>query len=177
MNTNVKKIATLGMLLAAQVVAGKFFSIKFPLVPIGFLFLPLAITSILYGPLWGGISGVIGDFLIAILGPWGYFPPMATTAFLSGAIYGIFLYKKPLTLPRITLCVLAESLICSVLLQTYWITMLSGKGYFALLPVRLGQTLLVAPVTIVCLRLVAPRLCRALYSSFGRPADPSAAAE
>ncbi len=49
--------------------------------------------------------------------------------------------------------------------------MLSGKGYLALLPVRLGQALLVAPVTIVCLRLVAPRLCQALYR-LGWSANP-----
>ena len=101
---------------------------------------------------------------------------MATTAFLSGAIYGIFLHKKPLTLARITLCVLTESLICSVLLQTYWITMLSGKGYFALLPIRLGQNLLVAPVTIACLRLIAPRLCREL-SRLGFAVTPDTSAE
>lgn len=174
MSATTKKVAMIGMLLAAQVVAGKFFSIKLELVTIGFIFLPLAITGILYGPLWGGVAGVLGDFLVAILSPWGYFPPMGTTAFLSGAIYGIFLYKKPLTLPRITVCVLVESLLCSVLLQTYWITMLSGQGYFVLLPIRLGQNLLVAPITIVCLRLIAPRLCQAL-SQLGFSTAPSLA--
>lgn len=158
MNAYVKKIAVIGMLLAVQVVAGMFFSIKLPLVTIGFIFLPLSVTAALYGPLWGGAAGVMGDFLIASLGPYGYYPPMATTAFLSGCIYGLFLYRKPLTTKRIIACVLTESILCSVLLQTYWITLLSGKGYFALMPLRLLQNLLVAPVSVVCIRLVAPRV-------------------
>lgn len=158
MNAQVKKIAMIGMLLAIQVVAGMFFSIKLPLVTIGFIFLPLSITAILYGPLWGGAAGVMGDFLIASLGPYGYYPPMATTAFLSGCIYGLFLYRKPLTTKRIIACVLVESLLCSVLLQTYWITLLSGRGYFALMPLRLLQNLLISPVSVICIRLVAPRV-------------------
>lgn len=157
-NQNVKKIAVIGMLLAVQVVAGMFFSIKLPLVTIGFVFLPLSITAVLYGPIWGGAAGVMGDFLIASLGPYGYYPPMATTAFLSGAIYGLFLYRKPLTTKRILVCVLVESLVCSVLVQTFWITQLSGKGYFALMPLRLLQNIIVAPVSVICIRLVAPRV-------------------
>ena len=170
MSTSTKKIAVMGMLLAAQVVAGMFFSIKLPLVTIGFIFLPLSLTSILCGPLWGAAAGVMGDFLIASLGPYGYYPPMATTAFLSGLIYGLFLYRKPITLWRVTLCVVTECLLCSVLLQTYWITLLSGQGYLYLLWIRLGQNLLVAPVSVVCIRIVAPRVLDLGTRILGAPA-------
>ena len=171
MSAYTKKIALMGMLLAAQVVAGMFFSIKLPLVTIGFIFLPLSLTGMLYGPLWGAAAGVMGDFLIASLGPYGYYPPMATTALLSGLIYGLFLYRRPVTLPRVVLCVLTESLLCSILLQTYWITTLSGQGYLALLPVRLGQNLITAPISIFCIRAVAPRVASLVPE--GRLAAPA----
>lgn len=170
-NRLVRKIAMLGMLLAAQVVAGMFISIRLPIATVGFTFLPLSITAILYGPVWGAVSAVMGDFLIAFLGPYGYYPPMATTALLSGLIYGLFLYRKPLTVKRITLCVLVESLLCSILLQTYWITTLSGQGYLALLPVRLGQNLITAPISIFCIRAVAPRVASLVPE--GRLATPA----
>lgn len=173
MNAYTKKIALMGMLLAAQVVAGMFFSIKLPLVTIGFIFLPLSLTGMLYGPLWGGAAGVMGDFLIAALGPYGYYPPMATTAFLSGMIYGLFLYRKPITIKRVTLCVVTESLLCSVLLQTYWLTLLMNKAYLVLLPTRLFQNLLVAPVSVVCICIVAPRVLTVTKRLFG--AVPSVA--
>ncbi len=170
-SVNAKKIATIGMLLALQVIAGRFFSIKLELVTIGFIFLPLSLTGALFGPIWGGVAGVLGDFLIAVTGSFGYFPPMATTAFLSGLIYGLFLYRKPLTTKRIILCVLVESLVCSVLLQTYWLTMLTGKGYWVLMPTRLIQNLMVAPVSIVCMRLILPRVVSAVNALYGGAAS------
>ena len=96
---------------------------------------------------------------------------MATTAFLSGLIYGLFLYRKPLTTKRIILCVLVESLVCSVLLQTYWLTMLTGKGYWVLMPTRLIQNLIVAPVSIVCMRLLLPRVVSAVNALYGGAAS------
>ena len=159
-NTNpfVRKIAMLGMLLAAQVVAGVFINIPTPITKIGFTFLPLSIAAILYGPLWGAVSAVLGDFLICVLLGQSYFPPMATTALLSGLLYGLFLYHKPVTLRRVVLCVLTESVLCSLLLNTYWLTFLMGKGFLALLPVRMLQNLITAPVSIFCIRAVSPRL-------------------
>ena len=83
MSNTVKKITVIGMLLAIQVVLGRFVAISLPTVKISFTFLPIVITAMLYGPLWGGAAAVMGDFLIAILGPYGYYPPMAITALLT----------------------------------------------------------------------------------------------
>ena len=76
MSANVRKIAVMGMLLAAQVVAGMFFSIKLPLVNIGFIFLPLSLTGVLCGPLGlplitlvAGVSALAAFLLIACLMP------------------------------------------------------------------------------------------------------------
>ena len=80
MNSKVKKIVVIGMLVAAQVVAGRFLSISLPIVKIGFAFLPLVIVAMLYGPVWGGVAGAIGDILVAVLGGFGYFPPMTISA-------------------------------------------------------------------------------------------------
>ena len=158
MNNTVRKITILGMLLAAQVVAGCFVSIKLPIVNIGFIFLPLAITAILYGPLWCGISAVLGDVIIAMMGPYGYFPPMAISALLGGIIYGIFLYRRPVDMRRITACVLTKNILISIILQTFLLTFLSGKGYMALLPARILQNVIMTPVQILCIRLVAYRI-------------------
>lgn len=155
MTENTKRIAVLGMLVAAQVVAGRLISIPTPIVTIGFIFLPLAMGSMLYGPVWGAAAAALGDILIAALSPYGYYPPMTLTAILSGAIYGIFLYQKPANIKRIILCVVTESLLASVLLQTYWITQLSGKAYMVLLPTRIMQNLITAPISVICIRWVA----------------------
>ena len=81
---------------------------------------------------------------------------MATTALLEGIVYALFLYRKPLTTWRVVACVLTESVVCSILLQTYWLTILTGTGFVELLPVRLLQNAIIIPVQIVCIRAVAP---------------------
>ncbi len=171
MRENTKKIAVIGMLLALQVVAGRFCTIELPIAKVGFVFLPLSLTAILYGPLWGGAAGVMGDVRAAALGPYGYYPPMATTAFLSGCIYGLFLYRKPLTVWRITACVLTECILCSVLLQTFWLTLLMDKAYMVLLPTRLTQNLIVAPISVLLIRVVAPRVVAVVNGGPMAPAN------
>lgn len=158
MNSKTKKIVTIGALIAAQVIAGRFLSISLPLVKIGFAFLPLSIIAILYGPVWSGVAGAVSDVLVAMLGSYGYFPPITISAILTGVIYGVFLYRKPADIRRVGLCVLCESIFISVILQTVWLTILSGKGYFVLLPTRLLQNLITVPIHIFCIRVIAYRL-------------------
>lgn len=159
MSSTVKKITVIGMLLAIQVVLGRFVAISLPTVKISFTFLPIVITAMLYGPLWGGAAAVMGDFLIAVLGPYGYYPPMAITAFLTGIVYGLFLYRKPANTLRVSACIILQSILLSILLQTYWLTLLTGKGFLLLLPTRILQNLVTAPVQIVCVRWIAYKVC------------------
>lgn len=162
MTNTAKKIAILGMLLAAQIVAGRFISISLPVANIGFSFLPTAMIGILYGPVWCGLSAAAADIIVAMLGPYGYFPPMTLSALLTGIVYGLFLYKKPACTTRIIACVLTESVLFSILLQTYWLTLLTGKAYLILLPARLIQNAITIPVSIICIRMVAYRIIRLL---------------
>ena len=169
MTKTVQKITILGMLVAAQVIAGRFISISLPIVTIGFVFLPVAVTGILFGPLWGGIAAFLGDLITALLGPYGYFLPMGLSAFLTGAIYGIFLHRKPAGIWRILACVLTESILISVFLQTFWLTLLTGKAYLVLLPARIIENLITIPVSVICIRLVAYRVVRFMPKDFRIP--------
>ena len=59
---SVKKIAILGMLLALNVVLAKF-SIHTLTVKVGFAFIALVISAMMYGPVEAGIVGALGDVL------------------------------------------------------------------------------------------------------------------
>lgn len=166
---NIKRIAILGMLTAIYVVLGQF-SIRLEIVSIGFSFLPVALAGALFGPVGGGLVGVVGDFLVAILGQYGYFPLMGTTALLSGCIFGLFLHRKWLSLPRVIACVVTESLLCSVLLQTFWLYVLYGKSFIALLPARLIQNAITAPVMVLCILAVVPTVVRLVQRDRNRAA-------
>jgi len=90
-----KDIAIIALLIAMEVILTRFLSIQTPVVRIGFGFLPIVIVAMLYGPVYAGAAAAMADLLGAMLFPIGpYFPGFTFTAFLIGAVYGLFLYKR-----------------------------------------------------------------------------------
>lgn len=160
MNTNIKKIIIIGMLIACQVITGRLLTISTLFVKIGFTFLPIAISAILYGPVWAGIGAAMGDIIISMLLPYGYFPGFTVSAFITGAIYGLFLHRKPANIWKIACCVLIINIAVSVFLQTYWLYLLTGQGYLAVLPTRIMQNAIMTPIQILGIRLVAYRIAK-----------------
>lgn len=165
---NTKRIASLAVLIAIEIVLSRFCSISTPIAKIGFAFLPLALAAILYGPLYGGIVGAVADFFGAILFPIGaYFPGFTLTAFLSGFTYGVFLHEKQKTLFRITCCVLAVQLVLHLGLNTVWLWMITGKGYLAILPTRVVQTCVMIPIQLMGIYLAGKKVPALLFPKAG----------
>lgn len=124
-------------------------------IKISFGFLPLAFGSMLFGPLIGGIGGALGDIIGTIVAPKGpYFPGLTLDVFLAGMIYGLFLYKKPKSILRISLAVLCITVFVNIGLNTYWLTILLGKGYMAILPGRIIKNAVMLPVQISMLYMM-----------------------
>ena len=81
----------------------------------------------------------MGDFLGALLFPSGaYFPGFTLTAVLTAACTAFFIHKNA-TFLRVTLSVIINQIFGSVLLNSLWISLLFGKGYWGLLPGRIIQ--------------------------------------
>ena len=95
----------------------------------------------MYGPLSAGIAYAIGDLLGMVLFPSGSFFPG-----LTGVVYGVFLYNKPKTWPRIIGAVLTVCLVLNLGLDTLWLSILMGQGYIALLPTRIMKAALMIPI-------------------------------
>ena len=152
---DVKKLIQISLLIAIEVILTRFCSIQTPIVRIGFGFLPIAIIGMMYGPLSAGIAYAIGDLLGMALFPSGsFFPGFTLTAFLTGVTYGLFLYNKPKTWPRIVGSVLTVCLVLNLGLDTYWLSILMGKGYLALLPTRIIKAALMIPVQTLIIGII-----------------------
>lgn len=165
MSTTPRKIAILGVLLACHLIAGRFLTISFPTVKIGFTFVPLVLVALLYGPIWCAVIAGIGDFLTAIIVGYGYFPPMTLSAILTGLIFGVLLYKKPISTGRILVCVLLDCILVSLFLQCYWLSLITGKAYLVLLPGRILQNLVMIPVELLVIRAVCYRIANVVADS------------
>lgn len=111
-----KRIIMLGLMMAMSIVLTRFLSITTLTVRIGFAFIPLVVVAIAYGPIYAGIMGALADVIGVALFPTGpYFPGFTLTAFMTGAIYGVFLYKKPMKFWR----VLVATVIVSIVVRVY----------------------------------------------------------
>lgn len=148
---NTQKIVVIGLLISCQIVLTRFFSIQTPVLRIGFGFLPLAVSAIIFGPITGGIIAAVSDVLGMMLFPNGvYFPGFTVSAFLSGVIYGMFLHNRN---NNLLVCVVISSLLVStlvdVVLNTIWLSMLIGKSIMILIIPRLIIRLAVVPISII----------------------------
>lgn len=124
--------------------------IQIETIRISFGFMPQSFASMLFGPVIGGIGSAAGDIIGMIVAPKGpYFPGLTISAMLTGMIYGWFLYKKPKTLWRIVLAVLCITLFVDIGLNTYWLTILYGHAYLAILPGRIIKCAAMVPVQTV----------------------------
>ncbi len=157
--TNTGRLAKIALLIALQIVFTRFFSITTPVVRIGFGFLPVAVTSILYGPVWGGIAAAIADVIGMMLFPAGvYFPGFTVSALLSGVIYGIFLHGKDFTWQRIIAAVVLIQLFVHLGLNSLWLKMMTGQAWMALMAPRLVNILIMTPIMILAIWIVEKRI-------------------
>ena len=155
-----KNLTAMALLIALEIILSRFLSLSAWNTKIGFSFVPVVIAAILLGPVYAGIVGALADFVGAVLFPIGaYFPGFTLTAFLTGMVYGLFLYKRQ-SLPRILGAVAVNQFILSLLLNTLWISVLYGSPFGPLLVTRLVQSAILTVVQIVVIELIVKALPR-----------------
>ena len=135
--SKLKKVILSGILLALLIVLNRFISIKTQLLVIDFTFIPLMMSAIWLGPKYTTLIAILGDFLGAILFPFGaYFPGFTLSAGLVGLIYGLFLYQKQgkeMTNKQFIIRLIISNLlvlgIVKILITSLWLKILYGQAY------------------------------------------------
>ncbi|MCI8510972.1 MAG: folate family ECF transporter S component [Lachnospiraceae bacterium] len=160
---NVSTVTVCAMFGAISIILGQVASIRItPYLKVGFGALPNELVDFLFGPVVGALFGGSMDIVKFMLRPEGSFMPGYTlNAMLAAFIYGLFLYKRPISLPRMLAAKLTVVVLCNILIGTYLSSLLVGKGFLALLPQRTLKNLLQWPVDSVLFCLVAKALERA----------------
>lgn len=139
------KLCVMGILVALQIILSRITAISVGnWLRISFGFLPNAIAGYLLGPVGGLLVALVGDALGTILTGQVINPGLSLAASLSGLLYGLFLYRRSVSVLRTMLCLLSVSLVCHFLLNTYF---LAAAGFMAVSdgtdwPVLLRQLML-----------------------------------
>lgn len=158
-----------GFLTAISIVLTRFVSVMIPLagglpaLRLGFGELPIIMSGLLFGPFVGGLTGLVADLIGAWAFPQGpFFPGFTLSSMLWGilpGIYGLYLRRKgekgnPFTFKRVLFIIAICTIPISLILNTYWLTLMLGKGFFVLLPGRLLSDLVKIPLATYLITLL-----------------------
>lgn len=151
-----KMLATLSILVAMEVIIARFGTLRpTESIKISLDFIPIVIAAILYGPAPAVIMSILADILGAFLFPVGpFFPGFTVTAALTGLIYGLLLHKDQ-SMPRVVFAVVLQQLVCSLLVNTFWLHVLYGLPYLPTMVTRLVQCGVVTAMQIAMIPIIS----------------------
>lgn len=152
------KFVITALLVALNVVLERFIpSYKTDVADISFGFIAIAFAAAFLGTPYAAVVAGLGDVIGAILVPFGaYFPGFTVTNCIYGIILGEFLHKNANAI-KIVICVLLNKLVCSVVLNTMWVTMVYYGGldaFWGYLSGRILGIVINATVELIILFLV-----------------------
>ena len=145
----IMRLSVTAALVAVTVVLARFCSINLWNMSIGISFVPIMLCGMLFGPLWGGICGAAADFIGATLFPFGpYFPGFTAVAFISGVLFGFVgmgagrLHSRWAFIGLTAAIITVDEIVCSILLNSLWITLLYGSPYIPTMVARIPKAVL-----------------------------------
>ena len=161
---NLFTLTCLALLTAMQIILARYLvinlsdSLRFSL-----SFIPVVIAARRFGITGAMAVYGVGDFLGAIIFPstGAYFPGFTVTAVVSGLIYGLFLAKKGGAV-RIVSSVIASQVICTLLMNSYWLSVLMGSEFSAIFLSRIPQALVMSALQIVFMLCFLEKICKAI---------------
>ncbi len=158
---DVRVLASAGLLAAISIVLG-FFKIPITqLIELRCAFIPIAVAAYLYGPVIGGAVGLISDiggYLVKPTGP--FFPGFTVTAVVTGVLFGCLLYRHRPTLTRILVSQIVYAILCGLLLNSLWLSILYGNGFLPVVTARFVKELVMIPVNTAALMAVLTPVTR-----------------
>ncbi len=168
--TSTRTLALLGIMGALALVLNMVASISIgPYIKIGFSSLPNRIVETLFGPVVGCIFSGAMDIIKYVVNPTGpFFFGFTFDAMLAGVIYGSILYRRPVSIKRILAADLLVKLIVNCGFNTYWLSILYGNAFLALLPLRMLKNAIMLPIDSIIL-FVCLTYARKITWHFGYP--------
>lgn len=151
--TITSKVLAYGAILCAlNIVLTRLLSINVFTVRIGFNFIPIAIGSILFGPLIGAVLSVVADVLGMLMSggmPWLGF---TINAALYGISYGVFLKKERFSTKNLVICVILQAIIIDATLGAVWYNHYMGTPFLPALGARAIDAAAMIPVKILVIK-------------------------
>lgn len=159
-SSRVRMIAMLAILAAASVVLGKFLQIPIgDSIRISFENLPILFAGLVFGPIGGGVTGLVADLVGCIAVGYEINPVITLGAVSVGLVAGImsrfFVREGKASLWRVLICVLFAHIIGSVILKSAGLRLWYTTPWSVLalrIPVYLANTVVESLIITALLR-------------------------
>lgn len=165
-----RKIVYISLLTALSIVLTRILSFyPIPTIRISFGDIPIMISGLMLGPLPGAVTGMLSDFIGMLIfsAPTGvpYFPGFTLSKILVGiipALTAMVIRKQGWY--RIAAAVILTEIVCSLLLDSLWLSMIYNKGILLLLPARILTRAIIAALEIPIIYVLMEALKKAAFS-------------
>lgn len=161
-----KKLVIISLFAAIAIVLRLFVFYPVPTIKLTLEHVPVILSGLLFGPFAGAITGFVYDLVGANLIPGGtYFPGITFSAMLVGLIPALLkgkLLRKGSFLNILSIVLITE-IIASMLFNTYWLSILYGAPFTALLLPRV--------ITYLCMSFVYATIIYFLYGRLKKQID------
>ena len=143
------EMVILGLLTGLAVLLSYIFAIQTPFVRITFGFLPIAIAGALYGPWKAGLVGAMDNLIgTALIGTSIFFPGFTLSDFLTGWIFGYFLYGRKVKFPYACIPFFLVMVLIHLGLNTLWLVLYYDKAASAIFVSRLIKNVICFPMEV-----------------------------
>ena len=160
LSNKIRNLSLAGLFVALSIVLARFFAGDILLggtsvLRISFGPVPIYLSGMLLGPVYGAITGILSDtlgYLVKPLGP--YFPGFTLNGALSGLIPALLVkyYREKESWTRLFLIVVPTEIITSVLLTPLWLSMMMDKAFIAFIPSNLISRIFLIPVYVALIK-------------------------
>lgn len=149
---NLRSLVLAGLTVAIGVALGAFYiplDVNLRITP---AFLAYVFGAAMFGPVVGLAAGFAYDMTGFLLFPSGvFFPGYTLSAMLEFFIYGLFLYRRRITVWRIFICKIIVDFGVHVCLGALWSVILYGKGYYYYFVKSLLKNAIMLPIEVAAL--------------------------
>ena len=164
---DIHSLASAAVLTALSVVLTRFASVMAlggQSIRIGIGAIPLVLAGLLLGPVAGGMAGISADLIGVMINLMGasFHPGFSLTSLLTGLLPGLVMmaFKNKLEAKTVVFAWLAVTLICSVALQTLWLSQMQGNPYWTVLLTRMTLLPFVQGAHLLILLAILPVIKR-----------------
>ena len=154
---NLFKIILTSILIAMDIILERFLAYSVWNNTVSFGFVTVAFAACYLGVPYAMTVAGLGDLIGAILKPFGpYFVGFTVTNLLMGLILGLFLSKN-INILKIGLAIITSKIVCSLVLNTIWISILYRNGidaFWTVLVTRLPFNAVMAVIEILVISIL-----------------------